>query len=151
MNTKISSPPRLVHCCQHPKSRLPAGHLPSTLILQTHAPNNHRYPKPEEADASKGWETWEHGIWHRRTSSSIPQEQTDGAGSDGTQQTVQEHPPGLLQSQQSLLDIRHPQKTGLEVKPNGFILLYSPNCGESLSNGNVMPEPGLVSLLCCQG
>lgn len=27
---------------------------------------------PGEAGASKGWETWEHGIWGRRTSSSIP-------------------------------------------------------------------------------
>lgn len=75
---------------------------------------------PGEAGASKGWETWEHGIWGRRTRSSIPPEQTDGAVSDGTQQTLQEHPPGLLQSQQSLLNIRHPQKTSLETKPNRF-------------------------------
>ena len=99
--------------CQH--STFPAPSFP-----WTHTPNGYHYPKPGEAGASKGWETWEHGIKGRRTSSSIPQEQTDAAGSDGTQQTLQEHPPGLLQSQQSLLDIRHPQKTSLETKPNRF-------------------------------
>lgn len=43
-----------------------------------------------------------------KTGLSISQEKSDGAGSNRTQQSLQEHLPPLLQSQQSLLKIRHP-------------------------------------------
>lgn len=43
-----------------------------------------------------------------KTGSSISQEKPDRVGSSRTQQTLQEHLPALLQSQQSLLNIRHP-------------------------------------------
>lgn len=68
----------------------------------------------------KAWKLGSMGVKSWKTGSSIPQEQTDGAGSDGTQQTLQEHPQALLQSQRSLRNIRHPQKLSFETKANRF-------------------------------
>lgn len=126
----------------YPKS----GLFPGILLPWTQS-----YSKPGRPAPAKAWKPGSMGIESWKAGSSISQEKTDRAGSNRTQQILQEHLPALLQSQQSLLNIRHPQKTSLEIKKQTGLLLYTLNRGESLRSGNAMPEPGLVSLLSWQG
>lgn len=91
----------------YPRTGLLEQHLPGALLPWTQS-----YSKPGEASASKGLETWDQELEYWL----IHLPRANRPGSNRTQQTLQEHLPAVLQSQQSLLNIRHPQKPSLEIK-----------------------------------
>lgn len=115
LNTNIPLPLCLVRCYQRAatKERAPSRQPPAA---------DTRTQRPPLPKAWGGWckQRLGHlGTWDLGQEDELihPPGAKNMVGSDGTHQTSQEHPPSLLQSQQSLLDIRHPPKT-LETKPN---------------------------------
>lgn len=109
----------------------------------------HSFPGPKAIQNLGMQKLRNTGIKNWKTGSCISQEQTDGAGSNRTQQPLQEHLPALLQSQQSLLNIRHAQKSSLEI-PSKQVCSCTPQIVESPSGVGMLCQ-SQAWILCFDG